>query len=139
MRHEHRWRLARAYRPTERREAAAQAGAHVRRHLVLRETVARPAARYGTQVGGASFYSGGRTATGGAVGAATCAHRSLPFGTRILVTNLANARKEVLTVNDRGPFARGRILDVSRTAAGVLGMLRTGVARVRMEIVGGPG
>ena len=105
-----------------------------------REARTTPTSRVGAQIGGASFYSGGgRTAGGGRVGVATCAHRSLPFGTRVLVTNLANARQEVLTVNDRGPFARGRILDVSKTAAGVLGMLHSGVALVRMEVLGGRG
>lgn len=90
----------------------------------------------GVQTGAASYYSGGRTASGGVVGAATCAHRSLPFGTRVLVTNLANGSRMVLTVNDRGPFVRGRILDVSRAAAGALGMLRSGTARIAMQVVG---
>lgn len=94
----------------------------------------------GVQEGRASFYSGGgRTANGGAVGAATCAHRTLPFGTRLLVTNLANARQAVLTVNDRGPFVRGRMLDVSRGAAGILGMLHAGVSTIRMQVIGGAG
>ena len=88
------------------------------------------------QTGRASFYSGGRTASGNSVGVATCAHRSLPFGTRVLVTNLANQRQAVLTVNDRGPFLRGRLVDVSRAAAGILGMLRSGVASVRIEVLG---
>ena len=88
------------------------------------------------QIGRASFYSGGRTASGGGVGVATCAHRSLPFGTRVLVTNLANQRRAVLTVNDRGPFARGRVVDVSRGAAGMLGMLASGVTSVRLEVLG---
>ena len=137
MRGERSARLARAHRHRGRGMVLARAEARLQRH-VLREAYAGATGR-GAQIGGASFYSGGRTAAGGIVGAATCAHRSLPFGTRVLVTNLANARQEVLTVNDRGPFARGRILDVSKTAAGVLGMLRTGVARIRMEVVGGPG
>ena len=87
--------------------------------------------------GRASYYAaGGRTAAGGLVGAATCAHRSLPFGTRVLVTNLANLRHEILTVNDRGPFVQGRMLDVSRSAAGVLGMIGSGIAHIRMEVIG---
>ena len=93
----------------------------------------------GVQEGRASFYSGGRTANGGAVGAATCAHRSLPFGTRVLVTNLANERQAVLTVNDRGPFVHGRMLDVSRGAAGLLGMLHAGVSTIRMQVIGSAG
>jgi rare lipoprotein A len=94
----------------------------------------------GAQVGGASYYGGSsHTASGGHVGAATCAHRSLPFGTKVLVTNLANARQAVLTVNDRGPFVRGRIVDVSVAAAGVLGMIHSGTARVSLQVVGGAG
>lgn len=94
----------------------------------------------GMQVGRASFYSGAnRTANGGFVGAATCAHRSLPFGTKVLVTNLANARQAILTVNDRGPFVRGRVLDVSRGAAGILGMLHAGVSQIRMQVLGSAG
>ena len=88
------------------------------------------------QTGRASFYSGGRTASGGGVGFATCAHRSLPFGTQVLVTNLTNQRQAVLTVNDRGPFTRGRVVDVSRGAAGMLGMLASGVASVRVQVLG---
>lgn len=91
----------------------------------------------GVQVGRASFYSGdSRTANGSSVGAATCAHRSLPFGTKVLVTNLANLRQAILTVNDRGPFVRGRVLDVSRGAAGILGMLHAGVSQIRMQVLG---
>ena len=94
----------------------------------------------GVQEGRASFYSGGgRTANGGFVGAATCAHRSLPFGTRLLVTNLSTARQAVLTGNARGPFIRGRMLDVSRGAAGMLGMLHAGVSTIRMQVIGGAG
>jgi rare lipoprotein A len=94
----------------------------------------------GAQVGGASYYGGrNRTASGGVVGAATCAHRWLPFGTRVLVTNLNNARQAILTVNDRGPFVRGRIVDVSVGAAGILGMLHSGTARVSVKVVGSSG
>ena len=84
--------------------------------------------------GKASYYSGkGRTASGGRVGHMTAAHRSLPFGAKVKVTNLANGREAVVTINDRGPFIRGRIIDVSTGAAGVLGMKGAGVARVRVE------
>ena len=86
--------------------------------------------------GKASYYGGrGRTASGGHVGAFTAAHRSLPFGTKLRVTNLHNRRSVVVTVNDRGPFVRGRIVDVSTGAAGVLGMKGAGVAPVRIELV----
>lgn len=84
--------------------------------------------------GKASYYSGsGRTASGGHVGSLTAAHRSLPFGTKVRVTNLNNGRSAVVTINDRGPFVRGRIIDVSKGAAGVLGMRQSGVARVRVS------
>ncbi len=86
--------------------------------------------------GKASYYGGrGRTASGGHVGHLTAAHRSLPFGSKIRVTNLRNQRSVVVTVNDRGPFVRGRIVDVSTGAAGVLGMKGAGVAPVRVELV----
>ena len=63
----------------------------------------------------------------------TAAHRTLPFGTRVRVTNLMNARSVVVMVTDRGPFAAGRVIDVSRRAARQLGFLRRGLARVRLE------
>ena len=66
-----------------------------------------------------------------------CAHRFLPFGTRLKVTNLQNGRQTILTVRDRGPFIRGRIIDVSLHAADVLGLRHAGVARVRIETVSG--
>ena len=94
------------------------------------------AAQAYSATGKASYYGGrGRTASGGHVGHMTAAHRSLPFGTQLRVTNLANRRSAVVTVNDRGPFIRGRIVDVSTGAAGVLGMRGAGVAPVRIEVV----
>jgi rare lipoprotein A len=68
----------------------------------------------------------------------TCAHRQLPLGTRIRVTNLLNLRSLVLKVNDRGPYVGGRVLDVSRGAAKCLGFLGAGLAPVRIEIVSYP-
>jgi rare lipoprotein A len=93
-----------------------------------------PQAQALTWSGKASYYSGrGKTANGGHVGASTAAHRSLPFGTKVMVTNLANGRSTVVTINDRGPFVRGRIIDVSVGAAGALGMRGRGVAPVRVS------
>ena len=77
--------------------------------------------------GKASYYRGR--------GRMTCAHRSLPFGTHVLVTNLSNNRAAVLVVNDRGPFIKDRIIDVSTGAADVLGFRRAGVVRVTVETV----
>lgn len=86
--------------------------------------------------GNASYYGGrGRTASGAHVGHMTAAHKTLPFGTMLRVTNLHNHRSAVVTVNDRGPFVRGRIVDVSVGAAGALGMRGSGVAPVRIEVV----
>jgi rare lipoprotein A len=86
--------------------------------------------------GKASYYShGARTASGARFnpGALTAAHRTLPFGSRLRVTNLANQRSVLVTVNDRGPFTGGRILDLSAGAANVIGMRQSGVARVHIE------
>ncbi|MBD9396355.1 MULTISPECIES: septal ring lytic transglycosylase RlpA family protein [unclassified Pseudomonas] len=89
--------------------------------------------------GKASYYGrahhGNKTASGERFdqNALTAAHRTLPFGTMVRVTNLDNGQSVVVRINDRGPFARGRIIDVSRKAAESLGMLKTGVAPVRVE------
>jgi rare lipoprotein A len=89
--------------------------------------------------GKASYYSnrhhGRRTASGERfdMHALTAAHRKLPFGSRVRVTNLNNQRSVVVRINDRGPYARGRIIDLSHAAAERLGMLRSGVAPVRVE------
>ena len=90
--------------------------------------------------GKASFYShGSRTASGARYdpGAMTAAHNTLPFGSRLRVTNLANQRSVLVTVNDRGPFVGGRILDLSAGAADVIGMRQSGVAQVRIDRVAG--
>jgi rare lipoprotein A len=88
--------------------------------------------------GQASYYSyTGRTASGETTrqGELTAAHRTLPFGTRVRVTHTRNGRSVVVRINDRGPFIRGRIIDVSHAAAGALGMIPTGVAPVEIEVV----
>ncbi|GBL53483.1 rare lipoprotein A [Pseudomonas citronellolis] len=91
--------------------------------------------------GTASYYGrahhGKKTASGERFDqhALTAAHRSLPFGTRLKVTNLDNGRSVVVRVNDRGPFGRGRIIDLSRAAAERLNMLRSGTAPVRLEAI----
>lgn len=91
------------------------------------------------QIGIASFYGrrfhGRRTASGERYDARqlTCAHPTAPFGARLRVTELEGGRSVVVRVNDRGPFARGRIVDLSLAAARALGIVRRGVARVRVE------
>ncbi len=66
----------------------------------------------------------------------TCAHRTLPFGTVLLVTNLGNGKTVTVRVTDRGPFISGRIVDLSRGAAAALDMLDTGTAQVSLKVVG---
>ncbi len=102
-----------------------------------------PAEDFGyTETGIASWYGPGfhgrRTANGERFdqNALTAAHRTLPMPSAVRVTNLENGRAIVLRVNDRGPFARGRIIDVSRAAADKLGFRGNGTAKVRVEILG---
>jgi rare lipoprotein A len=66
----------------------------------------------------------------------TAAHRTMPFGTRLRVTNVENGRSVVVRVNDRGPWVKDRVLDVSQAAARGLGMLGDGVARVEIVVLG---
>jgi len=100
-----------------------------------------PASGASDEEGEASYYAsalqGRRTASGARFdnSAMTCAHRTLPFGTRLRVTHLRTGRSVVVRVNDRGPFVRGRVVDLSRAAARELGMLREGHAPVRLEIL----
>ncbi len=89
--------------------------------------------------GMASFYwQPQRVASGGWFNpnAMTAAHKTLPFGTRVRVTHLSNGRSVVVRINDRGPYIRGRIIDLSKAAAGVIGMQGQGVARVRVDVLG---
>ena len=67
--------------------------------------------------------------------ALTAAHRALPFGTRVRVTNLRNGRSVIVRINDRGPYIRGRIIDLSRRAATVIRMRKAGVVPVRVEVL----
>lgn len=93
-------------------------------------------------IGHASFYgrelAGRKTASGEVFRpeGMTAAHRSLPLGTKVKVTNLSNGKAVVLRINDRGPFVRGRMLDVSHGAAKVLGFAAAGTARVKIERLG---
>ncbi|MBD2339585.1 septal ring lytic transglycosylase RlpA family protein [Calothrix sp. FACHB-156] len=95
-----------------------------------------------TLSGIASWYgydgSGSRTASGKRFHpeGMTAAHRSLPFGTRVRVTNTRNGRSVVVSITDRGPYIRGRIIDLSAGAARILGMMGSGVAPVKIEVLG---
>lgn len=111
----------------------------------LMNPIKLPAPSINSQYGMASWYGadfqGMETASGPPfdMNAMTCAHRKLPLGTRIRVTDLMNLRSAVLKVNDRGPFVGNRVLDVSRAAAKCLGFLGAGLAPVRIEVVSYPG
>jgi rare lipoprotein A len=87
------------------------------------------------ETGRAAFYSGGRTASGEVTGpnGLTAAHRTLPFGTKVLVTNRHNGRTVVVRIVDRGRYGRGRIIDLSRAAARELDMISAGTAMVSIE------
>jgi len=90
------------------------------------------------QTGRASWYSStSRTASGERCNphALTAAHRFLPFGTRVKVHNVKNGRSIMVRINDRGPYAGGRIIDLSKAAAGRLGIVGSGVATVRLTVV----
>lgn len=84
--------------------------------------------------GGASWYSlpGNRTANGERMNpsAFTAAHKTLKFGTRLAVTNMRNGKTVIVRINDRGPFIRGRVLDLSKAAAKQIGMISSGHAQV---------
>lgn len=92
-------------------------------------------------VGMASFYgdefAGNPTASGVIFDpdANTAAHKTYPFGTKVLVTNLKNNRSVVVIINDRGPFISGRIIDLSYGAAERIGMVKDGVSRVRLDVI----
>ena len=94
-----------------------------------------------TQTGTASYYANKyqshTTASGERFNqsAFTGAHRTLPFGTRVRVTNLANHKSVVVRINDRGPYVRGRIIDLSKAAFSRIGNTSDGVIRVRIRVV----
>lgn len=94
-----------------------------------------------TQTGKASFYADkfeGRTTASGEKykhNKLTAAHKTLPFGTKVKVTNLANNKEVEVTINDRGPYVDGRIIDLSKSAAEALGFINLGLAEVKMEVV----
>lgn len=94
------------------------------------------------QCGKASWYAErGRTASGERMKpeARTAAHRNLPFGTLVEVENLRNGRTVVVRINDRGPFVKGRVIDLSRGAASEIGLVSSGTASVRLSVLDAKG
>jgi rare lipoprotein A len=109
-------------------------------HAGLQQAVARPETRaFFRQTGVASWYGPGfhgkRTASGERFDQndLTAAHRQLPLGAEVKVTNLENGRSITVAINDRGPYVGGRVIDLSQAAAGRLGIVEDGLARVRIE------
>jgi rare lipoprotein A len=90
-----------------------------------------------TETGIASVYSGERTANGeyAHAHALTAAHRTLPFGTKVKVTNIGNGQSVIVRINDRGPYIKGRIIDLTPAGARAIGF--SGLARVQVAVVSG--
>jgi rare lipoprotein A len=117
------------YQPLSSRQAALH-----KRHSPLASREASLDASSGV----ASYYSSGsRTASGEQFNPneLTAAHRTLPFGTKLRVTNVATGQSVTVRVNDRGPYVPGRVVDVSHSAAESLGMTGRGVAKVKLDVV----
>jgi len=110
----------------------------------LKSTPKKFVQKYGDfmQTGFASWYGGkfhGRSSADGSVfnkNKFTAAHKSLPFGTVVQVTNIYNGKKCIVKITDRGPFVKGRIIDLSKVAANEIGMLSSGVSKVKVEVLG---
>ena len=97
-----------------------------------------------TQEGMASYYhdrfQGRRTASGERYrkGVLSAAHKTLPLGTKVRVTKLSTGKSVIVKINDRGPYAKGRVIDLSRRAARNLGIIKRGVAKVEVEVLSVP-
>ena len=143
------WRSGMFGIPQERfTTSRAKKSATKRRRTTARRKAKRVAPKSRRRVGAprrgrslrgiASYYwQPQRVASGGWFNpnALTAAHKTLRFGTRVRVTNLRNGRSVVVRINDRGPYIKGRIIDLSRRAAGIVGMRKSGVAPVRVDIL----
>ena len=119
---------------TTHRPIATNRHAAVRKHTPYASNTGRHVASHGV----ASFYTAGTLTANGErfdTNQLTAAHPTLPFGTKLRVTNIATGQSVTVRVNDRGPFTRGRIVDVSYSAAESLGMVGDGVAKVKLDVV----
>lgn len=129
--------------PDRRSAAASLAALIVLSAATACARLPRPDRPDGAEIGIASWYGGefhGRPTSSREIydmNDMTAAHRTLPFGTYVMVTNLGNDRSVVVRVNDRGPFVRGRVIDLSYAAASVIGLVGPGTARVRIEALKG--
>ncbi len=104
------------------------------KHTPYKRTAATPATSYGV----ASFYTDEQLTANGEKfnpNALTAAHPTLPFGTRLRVTNVSTGRSVTVRINDRGPFVSGRVVDVSYSAAESLGIVDRGIAKVKLDVI----
>ncbi|MBY0561754.1 septal ring lytic transglycosylase RlpA family protein [Hyphomicrobium sp.] len=128
------------YHKTSYHKASYQKHAHVSGRKATKKVAARKSVGgSGGSHGIASYYwQGQQTASGARFNpeGLTAAHRTLPFGTRVRVTNQSNGQSVVVTINDRGPFVGGRVIDLSRGAARQINMTGAGLARVSLEVLG---
>lgn len=130
---------ARSQRASRASAAEAREGRRSRSGRVTTTSYSGEGSSGGGSSGIASYYwQPQRVASGGWFNpnAMTAAHKTLPFGTRVRVTNVNTGRSAVVTINDRGPYVAGRVIDLSKAAAGSVGMIGSGLARVRMEVLG---
>jgi rare lipoprotein A len=111
-------------------------GNHMKRVFLLATFLCVATSANAAWSGMASYYWQGQMTASGVrfnPNALTAAHKTLPFGTKVKVTNKRNGKSVVVTINDRGPFIKGRIIDLSKAAAGQIGMIGSGVAPVLVE------
>lgn len=128
---------------------SASASEAVKPAIAVKRAISTPVATASksnkSMKGKASYYhdkfNGRRTASGQLFSQRqlTAAHRYLPLGTKVRVTNLRNKRSVEVKINDRGPWCKGRVIDLSKAAARELGMMRSGVAMVQLEVVDSSG
>lgn len=130
-------------RPTARSRRASRSAAAAETRAERRSRSSRVTTTSYSGGGGSSgiasyYWQPQRVASGGWFNpnAMTAAHKTLPFGTRVRVTNVNTGRSAVVTINDRGPYVAGRVIDLSKAAASSVGMIGSGLARVRMEVLG---
>lgn len=140
-------RAERRSKRTSRSTRAPRQRAAVYSDDTARRTTRRATRRTSTSLTGGAMRGSGiasyywqpqRVASGGWFNpnAMTAAHKTLPFGTRVRVTNLNNGRSVTVRINDRGPYIAGRVIDLSRAAASAVGMIGSGVARVSLAVLG---
>lgn len=135
-----------AFAPPSARQAAFERARETHVSVVRRQVTpsehhvatAAPAREGGKGGGVASFYSEGHSTASGEKfdpNELTAAHPTLPFGTKLRVTNTATGKSVTVRVNDRGPYVHGRVVDVSYSAAQALGMVHSGTANVKLDVV----